>query len=130
MYRKIGLFVLGLILGGVTAKAVAHEMTPTYPEFTPSHINGIYKTTINMFNTRKDVGYFEINVYDEEWYDIPYVSTAGILKLEYLKHASFDVYIRSEDLSRAVYICSTSMLTGAKNNQTLMASKICSKIVQ
>ena len=127
MYRKI---VLSLIFATIwyTTPVVAHEMTPTYPEFTASHVDGVLKTTVNMFNRRADVAYFEIEVYDEEWYAIPFVSTSALIHLEYLKHATVDIYVKADDAKRATYVCSISRLYGNKNGQSLLASKICSKI--
>ena len=112
----------------VTSNVVAHEMTPTYPKLSPAYVQGVVKTSVEMLNRREDVAYFEMNVYDKDWYDIPFVSASQIVHLEYLKRASVDLYINVEDADRAVYICSTSMLKGDKRNQSIMASKICSKI--
>ena len=107
----------------------AHEMTPTYPEFKPAVMDGIYKTNIQMFNHRDDVQWFEVGVYDAEWNDVSHVSTSGILKVEYLRRASVDIFVTEKDLERVVYICSTSMLDGSTtNNKAFMASKICSKV--
>ena len=111
----------------VSFPALAHEMTPTYPKLTPSHLDNVYKTTMEMFNKREEVEYYEIGVFDEEWNPIPFVTKYEILKIRYLGHVTFDVYIRKQDVSRATYICSISKLRKKDTTRTAIASKICSK---
>jgi hypothetical protein len=108
--------------------ANAHEMTPTYPKLSISHIDGLYKTTMEMFNKRNDVEYYEIGVFDENFKPIPFVSSYDIIKIRYLGHVTFDIYIRKEDINRTKYICSRSKLRKDSNKRTIMTSKICSKI--
>lgn len=111
----------------VSSPLFAHEMTPTYPKLSPSHLDNVYKTTMEMFNKRDDVEYYEIGVFDQEWNAIPFVTSYKILKIRYLGHVSFDVYIRKEDVSRATYICSVSKLRKDNSTTTKVTSKICSK---
>lgn len=111
----------------VSFPALAHEMTPTYPKLEPSHLDNVYMVTMEMFNKRDDVEYYEIGVFDEEWNPIPFVTSYKIIKLRYLGHVSFDVYIRKEDVSRAEYICSKSKLRKDSNSKTAISSKICSR---
>ena len=118
MYRSI---ILSLLL---CSNALAHEMTPTYPKWGSSYIEGIKKTTMEMFNRRKDVEYYEIGVFDEEWKPVPFVTSYKILKLNYLSHVKFDVYMNSKHAPKAEYICSTSKLRG---DNVMIASKICSR---
>ena len=61
MYRSV---ILSLLL---CTSVAAHEMTPTYPKWKTSYIDGIHKATMEMFNTRADVKYYEIGIFDEEW---------------------------------------------------------------
>ena len=61
MYRSIILIAL------LCTNAVAHEMTPTYPKWNVSLHDGIYKTTMPMFNNRSDIKWYEIGVFDDEW---------------------------------------------------------------
>lgn len=105
----------------------AHEMTPTYPKLSPSHLDGIYKVTMEMFNKREDVEYYEIGVFDKDFNQIPFVTKYEIIKLRYLGHVSFDIYIRKEDVSKATYICSRSKLRKDSDIRTAISSKICSK---
>lgn len=111
----------------VSSPLFAHEMTPTYPKLSPSHLDNVYKTTMEMFNKRDDVEYYEIGVFDQEWNAIPFVTSYKILKIRYLGHVSFDVYIRKDDVSRATYICSVSKLRKDNSTTTKVTSKICSK---
>lgn len=111
----------------VSSWVSAHEMTPTYPRLQTSHVDGLYKTTMEMFNKRQDVEYYEIGVFDKDFNPIPFVSSYEILKIRYLGHVSFDIYIKKEDVSRATYICSRSKLRKDSKARTAISSKICSK---
>ena len=121
MYRSV---ILSLLL---CSNVLAHEMTPTYPEWKVSYIEGVQKTTMEMFNRRADVEWYEIGVFDEEWKKVPFVTSYKIFKLKYLSHVTFNVYITSKHLQKAKYICSTSKLRGNDSNKPMIASKICSK---
>jgi len=118
MYRSIILIVL------LCGNAIAHEMTPTYPKWSVSHIQGVNKTTMEMFNRRKDVEYYEIGVFDEEWKPVPFVTSYRILNIKYLSRVKFDVYMSAKHSARAEYICSISKLRG---ENVMIASKICSR---
>ena len=111
----------------VSFPALAHEMTPTYPKLSPSHLDNVYKTTMEMFNKRADVEYYEIGVFDKEWNPIPFVTSYRIIKLRYQGHVTFDIYIRKEDVSRAEYVCSVSKLRKDSSVKTAISSRICSK---
>lgn len=103
-------------------------MTPTYPAFTPSYVTGVYKTQMQMFNRRSDVEYYEIAVFDKQWKNIPFVSSYKLLKISYLGHVTFDVFVREQDLPYAEYICSKSVLRRSNDTEPLVSSKICSKV--
>ena len=119
-------YIIGLLaLFAVGAKA--HEMTPTYPKLRPSHLDNVYVTTMEMFNKRQDVEYYDVGVFDKDFKPIPFVSKYTVVKLKYLGHVTFDVYIRKSDVSRATYICSTSKLRKDDAKRTAVSSKICSK---
>jgi hypothetical protein len=111
----------------VSSPLLAHEMTPTYPNLLPSHIDGVYKARMEMFNRRQDVEYYEIGVFDKDFKAIPFVTTYKIIQLEYLGHVSFDVYIRGVDVPKATYVCSQSKLRKDGSTKTAVSSKICSK---
>ena len=127
MYRKIALlcalFVQSMHLS-------AHEMTPTYPVLKPSFMAGIYTTEMQMFNTREEVEYYEIDVLDSEFYTIPFATKHKVMNVGYLSHVKFDVYIRDQDIDRAVYICTTSRLKKDAGKNSMITTKICSKFAQ
>lgn len=124
-------FLIGVLISVAIAsctEAIAHEMTPTYPKFRPSVQDGIVVTTMQMFNKRADVQYYEIGVFDKDRNPVPFVSSYSIMKIEYLGHVTFDVYIRKSDLDRVTYICSKSKLRKDSNVRTAISSMICSKV--
>ena len=123
MYRAI----IATFFVAIATSVVAHDMTPTYPEWSVSHIQGVVKTSMEIFNKRKDVEYYEITVTDKKGEPVPFVSAYGIAYVKYLQRVKFDIYINSDDVPRAQYICSRSKLKG-EGTATLLSSKICSKI--
>jgi len=106
----------------------AHEMTPTYPKLRPSHLDNVYVTTMEMFNKRDDVEFYEIGVFDKDFNPVPFVTSYNVIKIDYLSKVDFDVYIRKADASKAVYICSRSKLKKDGTVRTAISSRICSKI--
>ena len=121
MYRPV---ILWLLLCGSVA---AHDMTPTYPKWKMSFIPSAKMTTMQMFNKRKDVQWYEIGVFDKEWNLLPFVTRYKILRVKYLSRVKFDVYISNEYLDDAEYICSTSKLRGQDSFQPIVESRICSR---
>lgn len=116
-----------ILMIAFSASVGAHEMTPTYPKLKLASVDGLYKTTMSMFNKRADVEYYEIGVFDKDFSPIPFVSSYNITKIKYLGHVKFDVYIRSSDYNKAYYICSQSKLRKDTSTRTAISSKICSK---
>ena len=108
--------------------SVAHEMTPTYPSWSPSHIDKVVKTQMRIFNQRADVEYFEIQVFTPDWESLGFVSTYNIINVPYLETLDFDVYMLEATSISAEYICTTSKIRSGDIIQTSLASKICSKI--
>lgn len=102
-------------------------MVPTYPKLKPSHIDGVYGTTMQMFNKRADVEYYEIGVFDKDFNPIPFVTSYNVIKINYLGHVTFDVYIREKDKNKATYVCSKSKLRKDNKVRTAITSRICSK---
>lgn len=111
----------------VSSWANAHEMTPTYPKLYPSHMEGIYKTNVEIFNRRQEVEYYEIGVFDSNFNPVPFVTTYRIIKVTYLSFVKVEVYIQEENIGKAMYICSQSKLRKEQNTRTAIASRICSK---
>jgi hypothetical protein len=121
MYRSIILFVL------LCSNAVAHEMTPTYPKWGITYIEGVKKATMKMVNKREDVEWYEIDVFDDKWKPIPFVTKSKIFKIKYLGHKKFDVYINAKDSERTEYLCSTSKLIGDGSTKPMLETRICSR---
>lgn len=120
-------FIMSLMMASLVSVANAHEMTPTYPKLEPSHLDGVVKSTMQMFNKREDVEFYEIAVFDSEFKPVPFVTSYNIIKIKYLGHVTFDVYIRKSDMQRATYVCSRSKLRKDAKIRTAVASTICSK---
>lgn len=124
-------FFMGVLIAIIMAactEAIAHEMVPTYPKLEPAYIDGLYKTTMTIFNKRPEVEYYEIGVFDNEWNPIPFVSNYKVHKIPYLSTVSFDLYIRREDKNKITYICSQSKLRKQNTTTTAVTSRICSKV--
>jgi hypothetical protein len=105
-------------------------MTPTYPKWGVTYIEGVKKTTMKMVNQREDVGWYEISIFDKEWKPIPFVLQSPhykLVKIDYLGHEKFDVYINEKDSKRTEYICSTSKLIGDDSNKPMLETRICSR---
>lgn len=119
--------MLALILV-TSGYASAHEWLPTYPKMKQSFIPGAYVTTMTLFNKRSDVEFYEIKVYDKDFNPVRFGTPKRVINLKYLKKTDVDVYIKHEDKSRALYICSVSKLVAEKITATAVSSRICSKI--
>jgi hypothetical protein len=103
-------------------------MIPTYPQWEQSAYAGVQTTTMQLFNKREEIEYYEIGVFDESWKPLRFVTSYSVLKVAYLEHALFDIYMRNSDASRAVYICSRSKVSRRDSVRTAVSSRICSKI--
>ena len=121
MYRPVILWLL------LCSSVAAHDMTPTYPKWKMSFIPSAQMTTMQVFNKRADVQWYQIGVFDKEWNQLPFVSRYKILRVKYLSRVKFDVYISDEHLNKAEYICSTSKLRGEDNFKPIVESRICSR---
>lgn len=131
LINNVKCFLIGLAFGCsivLASEATAHEMVPTYPKLGPAHIDGLYKTTMTLFNKRPEVEYYEIGVFDREWNSIPFVSSYKVHKVPYLSTVSFDLYVRNIDSKRVTYICSQSKLRKEAKSRTAVSSRICSKV--
>lgn len=106
----------------------AHEMTPTYPVFSQSYMDGLLVTEVEVFNKRQDVEYYEVGVFDKNFKAVPFVTTYKVFKLDYLKRVKLEVYIRQKDEEKVMYICSRSRIAVEQASSTNVSSTICSKI--
>lgn len=121
-------YVLLMLVWVVSSPVYAHEMVPTYPKLEPSYMEGLYKTSLTVFNKRPEIEYYEIGVFTEEWEPIRFVSSYKVYKIPYLSTVTFDIYIQDINKDRVTYICSVSKLRKSVANRTAISSKICSKV--
>ena len=91
-------------------------------------MEGVSVANLKIFNRRSDVSWYEIGVFTNNWKPVPFASTTNIIEVGYNKKKLFNVYIRSRDIAKAVYICTESKVFKGKEQVTLIASRICSKI--
>lgn len=120
--------LLAITLAMFCGPALGHEMSPTYLEFNSSYVSNVLKTNIEIFNRREDVNYYEIEVYDNDWKSVSFVTTAKIVNLKYLEKKSVDVYIRNTDKDKVVYVCTLSRFIKDDITKTNVSSRICSKV--
>jgi len=106
----------------------AHEMTPAYPEVKPSHVSGVVKVEMSLFNSREEIEWYQIELFDLNWTNIPFASSYRIINIGYKERKSFDVYIRKSDMDEAVYLCTTSKVRKTSKSRTLVSSRICSRL--
>ena len=117
-----------ILLFSMCGYASAHQWTPTYPALKTSYASGALVTTMELLNSREDVSYYEIGVFDKDFLPVPFATAEKIINLPYLSRKSVDIFIRQQDASRVVYICSKSKLLAKGSATTSISSRICSKI--
>jgi hypothetical protein len=120
-------YLVGLLML-VSSAVYAHEMTPTYPKFNTSYIDGVASTTLELFNKRADVEYYEIGVFNADWKSVDFVTKYQVVRVPYLNKVILEIFVRKSDLDQVVYICSQSKLRKQDITRTAISSKICSKI--
>jgi len=103
-------------------------MTPAYPILKPSHVSGVVKAEMSLFNAREEIKYYQIELFDLNWMSIPFSTTYRIMQVKYKEHKTFDVYIRKIDLDEAVYLCTTSKVKKTYESSTVISSRICSRL--
>jgi hypothetical protein len=112
----------------IASSAAAHELTPTYPKVRPSYISDISVAKLSMFNARQDVEYYELGVFDIDWNRVPFATADRLVKVPYGTHKNFEVFLRDQDLPRAVYVCTVSKLRSDKPSNAIISSKVCSRL--
>ena len=123
MYSAVIRFLLLLFVSGY---ASAHELTPTYPELKTSYMKDILEAKVQMWNARVDVEYYKIEVTDEDWNDVPFITNEKVFKLDYLGRRDINIFLPSDTSAR--YICTRSMLEKGNAGKSIISSKVCSKI--
>jgi len=117
--------LLGVLTHGL---AWGHELTPTYPELKTSYLSGVLKAEMHLFNSRKDINYYSVSVYDKDWNPVKFATESKIIQMDYLDHKDIEVYVRKKDQEKAHYICTKSKILKGRSAPALVASRICSKI--
>lgn len=118
--------LISMFIGG--SAAYAHEQTPAYPQLRQSYYEGVWLTTIVVFNRRTDVRFYDIDVFDADWKPVAFATHNRTVTIEYLDKKTIDIYIRQTDKNKVVYICSRSRLLKDDVKTTAVSSKICSKV--
>lgn|SRR6056300_640424 len=123
-------FILCLVVFfGLAQSLRSHEMSPAYPKFEFSHLDGLMKTSLVIFNRREDVSFYELEVFDKEWEPVMFATESRLIRLNYLKKKTLNVYIRKKDLNIAEYICTRSRLLKDGVTVSEVSSRICSRVV-
>ena len=103
-------------------------MTPAYPILKSTSVSGIVKADMSLFNSREDVVYYQIDLFDLNWTNLPFASKYKIINVKYKERKDFTVYIRKIDLDEATYICTTSKIKKNIKARTIIISRICSRL--
>ncbi len=117
-----------LLLVLLSGYASAHQFTPTYPKLEPSYITGVYKAEMILFNTRKEINYYSLNVFDKDWAPVSFASENKLIHMDYQERKYVNIYISKKDVQNATYICSKSKILQSVRNPSIVASRICSKL--
>jgi hypothetical protein len=126
MRKLVNSLALSICLIGVPV--MAHQFTPTYPKFGVSFVDGVLSTRMELFNKRQDVEYYQLDVYDTNWKPLPFATENKLINIRYLETKPVNVYIKVQDIPRVVYICTESKMRKENARDTVISSKICSKV--
>jgi hypothetical protein len=119
-------FIIALLLSASIASA--HEMVPTYPAWwNATEANGLLKTNLSIWNRRKDVTYYEIEVFDRNFEPRQFATQEKVIKVNYLQRKTFSIFIKTEDRDNVTYICTRSRLLKDNVQTSGVSSRICSK---
>ena len=121
---------LSILFIGLASIVHAHEMTPAYPKLKPSHVSGVMKVQMSLFNQREDVKYYQVELFDLDFNSMPFSTTYRIMKVDYKERKDFEVYIRKSDLDNPLYLCTISKVVKPRSSSPLISSRICSKVME
>lgn len=119
--------LVGFALLALSFQSISHEMVPTYPEWERGIYSGVLQTTVEIFNKRQDIEYYEIGVFDKDWQPVNFVADYKVIQLKYLSSASINIYISRENRDRAEYVCSRSKIRKDTDVRSVLSSRICSR---
>lgn len=120
--------LLLIALMWVCVPTYSHQFTPTYIKFEPSFVEEVAQTKMELFNKRREVEYYELGVFTEDWKPVGFASESKLIHVRYLETKKINVYVKFQDLKRVVYICTESRLRREDVKDTVISSKICSKV--
>jgi hypothetical protein len=83
---------------------------------------------MELFNGRKNIRYYSVGVFDKDWKAVKYVSSPSLIRVSHLDRKEVEIYIHKSDKSKAYYVCSKSKILNTVKDQSIVASRICSKI--
>ena len=86
---------------------------------------------MKLYNTRNDVDYYQIQVFDGYFNPIKFAINGGqsdVVNVPFRKKRTVSVYVPSNAFSRVVYVCSRSMILREEETASLLSSRICSKV--
>jgi len=83
---------------------------------------------MELFNGRKNIRYYSVGVFDKDWKAVKYVSSPSLIRVSHLDRKEVEIYIHKRDKSKAYYVCSKSKILSTVKDQSIVASRICSKI--
>ena len=106
----------------------AHEMTPAYPDLHPSPVPQIMQANLSLFNARDDVEFYAISVFDADWKPVAFASAQRVMQVPTGSRKDFEIYIKEADADIVVYVCTTSMLRAGQEDNTIISSRICSRL--
>ena len=119
------LVFLVFVVGG---PVMAHQFTPTYPRLEPAYVDGVLTTRMEIFNKRQEVEYYELGVFSKDWEPVAFAAEDRIIRVRYLETRKLNIYIKVEDVPKVTYICTESRLRKEDVKDTVISSKICSKV--
>jgi len=91
-------------------------------------MTGVYKAEMVLFNTRKEIEYYALNVFDKDWAPVRFATENRLVKIDYEERKYVNIYISKKDVRDASYICSKSKILSSVKDTSIVASRICSKI--
>lgn len=92
-------------------------------------MEGILVAKMEIFNSRKDINYYEISVWDENWNKLQFsIGGTSIVYVKHLQRKSVEVYVRDKDRDIVTYICSRSKSLIDEEGIPFVSSRICSKV--
>ena len=112
----------------IATAAGAHEMTPAYPDLHPSSVPQIMQADLSIFNARDDVEFYAISVFDADWKPVAFASAQRVMQVPTGSRKDFEIYIKEADADLVVYVCTTSMLRAGQKDNTIISSRICSRL--